>query len=66
MIPDSKMPSDLQKLWEELNEGDAERHEQDLKNRLAQRAKLYSARPQGAASYNEDEIIRVSVVVNRV
>lgn len=60
-MSDSKMPFDLQKLWEELNEGEIERHEQDLKNRLEYRAKQYAAQPEDSVTYAEDEITRVLV-----
>jgi purine-binding chemotaxis protein CheW len=58
-MPDSKMPFDLQKLWEELNQGDTDRHEQSQQTRLEQRAKQYAALPQKISIYAEDEMIRV-------
>ena len=58
-MSDSKMPFDLQKLWEELNQDETERYEQDLRKRLENRADQYAAQIEEPITYAEDEIVRV-------
>jgi purine-binding chemotaxis protein CheW len=58
-MSNSKIPFDLQKLWEELNQDETERYEQDLQKRLELRAEQYAIQAEASVSYSEDEIVRV-------
>jgi len=55
----SKKKSDLQTLWEELNQSDAERSRQILEATLRQRAQSYAAPLRETQTYAEDEIYQV-------
>lgn len=55
----SNKKSDLQALWEELNQNEAERSQQVLEATLSQRARQYAAPLREAQNYSEDEIYQV-------
>lgn len=55
----SKKKSDLQSLWEELNQSEAERNQQILESTLRQRAQQYAAPLRETKTYADDEIYQV-------
>ena len=55
----SDKKSDLQALWEELNQSDDERSRQVLEEILSQRARSYAAPIRESKSYSEEDVYQV-------
>ncbi|MGB7339565.1 MAG: chemotaxis protein CheW [Phototrophicaceae bacterium] len=58
-MPDANMPTDLQALWDELNQSDDVRRERVRQERFDERAKHYAQPTTSQTSYSDDEVYKL-------
>lgn len=60
-MPESNLPTDLQTLWDELNQSDSARRQRLQRQRFAQRAKQFASEQATETQYTDDEVYKTLV-----